>query len=156
MLKLRLFFIGFLITIAVFGQDHLLVLKTTNRNRNVYYKPGDELTFYRKGQREKIRDEILSIGDSVLSFSGYQVRLEEIAALHIDGKTKWWIRFKAAQVLLIAGTGYIALDALNRREFDKQTLAIGGAMIGLGIVCKLLIPNKIKLNRNVKLRIIKR
>lgn len=135
------------------GQRYLLMLQTKNRNKNVYYNVGDELTFYIGESR--IKDEIIAIEDSTIVFKGYRVHIKEITALHIDEKTRWWLRFKAAQLLLYGGTGYLAVDVINQGELDKNTLAISGSMIGVGIICKLLFPNKIKLKRRVKLRILK-
>jgi hypothetical protein len=46
------------------------------------------------------------------------------------------------------------LDAVNNRELNEGTLAISGSLIGLGLIFRLLIPNKIKIRRNTKLRIL--
>ena len=137
------------------GQHMLLMLEKQNRQKTAYYEVGDELTFYRQGKRARIQDQILAFEDSTIVFRGYQVHVNEITALHIDDKTRWWLRFKAAQLLLIGGTGYLLIDTINNREFSKGTLVTGGAMIGLGLVFRLLIPNKIKIKGRTNLRILK-
>lgn len=137
------------------GQNNILMLQKKNKNKNVYYKVGDDLIFYRNGESSRIKGNILAIDDSILVFRGYKVHIKEITALHIDEKTRWWLRFKAAQLPLICGSGYLVLDVANSGEVSEKTLVISGTMIGLGIVFKLLIPNKIKIKGMTKLKILK-
>jgi len=136
------------------GQNRQLMLQKKNRNKNVYYKVGDELTFYREDKKSRIKGDILAIEDSTLVFKGYKVHINEIDALHIDEKTRWWLRFKAAQLLFICGTGYLALDVINTGEVDKNTLATSSVLLGAGAICKLFIPNKIRIKRRTKLLIL--
>jgi hypothetical protein len=138
-----------------FGQKRMLMLQKKNKHKNVYYKTGDELSFYRKSDKSRITDKIMAIEDSALVFKGYTVPVSEITALHIDEKTRWWLRYKAAQILLIAGTGYLVIDSFNNHEVSKETLVISGSAIALGLLFKILIPNKIKIKRQTKLRIVK-
>jgi hypothetical protein len=145
----------FFLVWEVSGQKRMLMLQKRNRNKNVYYKVGDKLTFYREDDKSNITGEILALEDSAIVFKGYKVRLREITGLHIDQKTRWWLRYKAAQLLLIGGIGYLAIDALNNQEISKETLVISGSAIGLGLLCKVFIPNKIKIKGNTKLRILK-
>jgi hypothetical protein len=137
------------------SQKRMLMLQKKNKNKNVYYKVGDDLTFYRENDSSKITGEILAIEDSAIVFKGYTVPLHEITALHIDQKTRWWLRYKAAQLLLIGGVGYLAIDALNNQEFSNETLVISGSAIGLGLLCKAFNRNRIKIRGNTKLRILK-
>ena len=136
------------------AQRTLLMLQTRSEHRNAYYEVGDELTFYIKDRKSRIKDRIISLEDSTVVFRGYQVPINQITALHIDNKTRWWLRFKPAQLLLLGGTGYIVIDAINSGEFDEGTLAVGGSLIGLGLIFKLLIPNKIRLKGRTRLRIL--
>ena len=136
------------------AQQSVLLLEMSNPNKNVYYEVGDQLTFYLPGKRSRRTETILDLEDSLVVFRGYTVPVGQITALHIDDQTRWWLRYKPAQLALIAGTGYLVLDAVNNRELDGGTLAIGGSLIGLGLVFRLLIPNKIRIRRNTKLRIL--
>ena len=102
----------------------------------------------------KIKDKILAFEDSAIVFRGYSVTIGEITALHMDDKTRWWLRFKPAQLLLIGGTGYLLIDTFNSGEFSEDTLIVSGSLIGLGLVFRLLIPNKIKIKRKTKLMIL--
>jgi hypothetical protein len=138
-----------------FSQKRQLMLQKRNRNKNAYYKAGDELSFYREYDRTRITGEILGFEDSVIVFRGYKVHVREISALHIDEKTRWWLRYKPAQLLLIAGAGYLAIDLINSGELSKETLIISGSAVGAGLLFKLFITNKIKIKRKTKLRIIK-
>lgn len=138
----------------VSGQHTLLLLQKENQRKNAYYEVGDELTFYLSGRKSRIQDKIVAFEDSAIVFRGYQVPVDQITALHIDDKTRWWLRFKPAQLLLIGGTGYLLIDTFNSREFSKDTLVIGGSLIGLGLIFRLLIPNKIKIRGKTRLRIL--
>ena len=130
------------------------MLQTRSEHRNAYYEVGDDLTFYVEDRKSRIKDKIISFDDRTIVFRGYQVPINQITALHIDDKTRWWLRFKPAQLLLLGGTGYLLIDAVNSREFSEETLVVGGSMIGLGLIFRLLIPNKIKIRGRTKLRIL--
>ncbi|MBL0743432.1 hypothetical protein [Chryseolinea lacunae] len=134
-----------------FGQH--LMLQKKNRNKNVYYDVGDEITYY-TDRHSKVTDTILAFEDSAIVFRGYKIHITKITALHIDEKTRWWLRYKPAQLLLLAGAGYLVLDVINNEEFNRQTLIISGTAIGTGLLLKLFIRNKIKIRRNTRLRVL--
>lgn len=139
----------------VFGQRTLLMLQKKNKNKNAYYKLGDEISFRIEGSKRKISGEILDLKDSVIVFHGFEVRVDEISSLYIDEKTKWWLRYKVEQIGLIAGGGYLVLDLINTGQFNKETLVISGSLIGVGLIGKLLIGNRIKIKGRTKLRILR-
>ena len=136
------------------AQKSVLVLQMPNPNKNAYYEVGDQLTFYLPGKRSRRTETILGLEDSLIEFREYTVPVDQITALRIDDKTRWWLRYKPAQLALIAGTGYLVLDTVNNRELNEGTLAISGSLIGLGLIFRLLIPNKIRIQRKTKLRIL--
>jgi hypothetical protein len=138
-----------------FSQRNLLMLQKKNKNKTVYYKAGDVISFKIIGNKFKTKGEIVELKDSVIVFKGYEVPISKIACLYIDEKTKWWLRYKIAQLSLIAGTGYLALDVINTGELKKETLIVSGTVIGVGLIAKLLISNKIKIRGKTKLRILK-
>jgi len=131
------------------------MLQKRNKNKNAYYKPGDEISFRVKGSKQKITGHILDIKDSVIMFQGFEVRVEEIASLYIDDKTKWWLRYKVEQIGLLVGGGYLAVDLINTGEVNRQTLIISGAFICAGLLGKLLIGNRIPIHGSTRLRILK-
>lgn len=137
------------------GQRTLLMLQKKNKNKNAYYKPGDEISFRRSGSKRKITGEILDLKDSVIVFHGFEVRVDEISSLYIDEKTKWWLRYKVEQIGLIAGIGYLTLDFINSGQINRETLVISGVFIGVGLIGKLLIGNRIEIRGRTKLRILK-
>ena len=155
MRKLPVLLALLLAVIAAFGQQStFLLLEKENKSKNAYYEVGDELTFYLADRRSRVKDKIIRFKDSTIVFRGYRVPVSRITALHIDDKTRWWLRYKPAQLLLIIGIGYVLIDAVNSREFAKETLAVGGSLIGLGLIFRLLIPNRIKIRGKTKLRIV--
>src|SRR5687768_9974424 len=95
-----------IVNVSVHGQKSLLMLQKRNTNKNVVYKIGDEVSFYTDFHQGKVTGKIISFEDSVIVFNGYRVDVRDIKALHIDEKTRWWLRFKPAQLLLLAGGAY--------------------------------------------------
>jgi len=130
------------------------MLQKKNKNKNAYYKPGDEISFRQNGSKRKVSGEILELRDSVIVFHGFQVRVDEISSLYIDEKTKWWLRYKIEQIGLIAGVGYLVLDLISGGEINRETVIISGTLISVGLLGKLLIGNRIKIRGRTKLRIL--
>lgn len=156
MIRMLLAFISVLDNLEYcIGQGTLLMLQKKNKNKNAYYKPGDEISFRKNGSKSQITGEILDLKDSVIVFQEFEARVDEISSLYIDEKTRWWLRYKIEQIGLIAGVGYLALDFINNGEIIRETLVISGTLIGVGIIGKLLIGNRIKIKGRTKLRILK-
>jgi hypothetical protein len=132
----------------------LLMLEKKNKNKNAYYEKGDEISFQIKGRKSKLKAEIIDFKDSVIVFQGFEVKIDQINCLYIDEKTKWWLRYKIAQLSFITGTGYLALDVINTGKLDNNALAVSGSIIGAGLIAKLLISNKIKIRGRTELRIL--
>jgi hypothetical protein len=132
----------------------ILMLQKKNKNKNVYYEIGDVISFQLKDRKSKITATITGLRDSVIVFNGFEANIATIRCLYIDEKTRWWLRYKIAQLSLITGGGYVVLDALNTGKLDSHTVAVSGTIVGVGVVAKLLISNKIKMNRRTKLRIL--
>lgn len=107
-----------------FGQQTLLMLQKKNKNKNAYYKSGDEISFIINESKRRISGEILELKDSAIVFHGFEVRVDEISSLYIDEKTKWWLRYKIEQLGLIAGVGYLAIDLINSGEISRETVTI--------------------------------
>lgn len=137
-----------------FGQRKFLMLQKRNKNKNAYYKVGDEISFRVIGSKERISGEILDLKDSAIIFRGFEMPVNQISNLYIDEKTKWWLRYKVEQLGLLAGGGYLIVDLINTGELNKETLIISGSLICVGIIGKLLIGNRIKIKGRTKLRII--
>ena len=152
---LLVLFLTIAISSICFGQRTFLMLQKKNKNKNAYYKPGDEISFRLNGSKRKKTGVILELKDSVIVFHGFEVRVNEISSLYIDEKTKWWLRYKVEQLGLIAGIGYLTLDLINSGQLSSETLVISGSLIGVGLLGKLLIGNRIKIRGRTKLRILK-
>jgi hypothetical protein len=142
-------------SVTALSQSDLLMLQKRNKNKNVYYKAGEVISFGIKGRKSRITAEILGFEDSVIVFKGFKVPVNDITYLYIDEKTRWWLRYKIAQILLIGGAGYLALDVINTGEFNKETLMISAAAIGAGLTAKLLIRNRLRIRGRTNLRILK-
>ena len=136
------------------AQRKFLMLQMKNENKNAYYKAGDKISFRTNERKRKVTGTILDLKDSVIVFKGFEIRVAEISSLYIDEKTKWWLRYKVEQLCLMAGAGYLLLDTINNGELDQETLIISGSLIGLGVLAKILIGNRIKIKGRTKLRIV--
>lgn len=132
----------------------LLMLQKKNRNKNAYYEKSDVISFQIKGRKSKIKAEIIDFKDSTIIFQGFEVNVDQIKCIYIDEKTKWWLRCKIAQLSFITCTGYLALDVINTGKLDKNTLAVTATIVGVGLIAKLLISNKIKIRGRTKLKIL--
>jgi len=131
------------------------MLEMKNKNKNAYYKIGDEISFQVTGDKSKVTGEIIELRDSIIVFKDYQININKISSIYIDDKTKWWLRYKVEQLFLLAGAGYLLADIINSGEVNSETLLISGAMISVGVIAKLLIGNKIKMKGRTRLRILK-
>ncbi len=141
-------------TYSASAQHRVLALEMPNQNKNAYYRVGDELTFYLPNKRSRRTERILALEDSLIVFRGYSVPVNQIVALHIDDQTRWWLRYKPSQLAIMVGAGYLVVDTINNRELNEETLVISGSLIGLGLLFRLLIPNKIKIKGKRKLSIL--
>lgn len=131
------------------------MLQKKNRNKNVYYKPGDEISFRTIASNKKITGQIMELKDSIIVFKGFKLNVGEISSLYIDEKTRWWLRYKVQQLSLIAGGGYLLLNLINNGEISEDDLIISGTLIGVGLIAKFLIGNRIKIKGRTKLRIVR-
>lgn len=97
----------------------------------------------------------MALEDSLIVFHGFEVHVNQISSIYIDDKTKWWLRYKIEQLLLLGGTAYLFVDVINNQKLSKETAIIAGTAIGGGLLAKLIIGNRIKLRGRTKLRILK-
>lgn len=134
--------------------QHKLLMLDKRGNKNAYYNIGDQISFTRLGSRKKITSNIIDLKDSTLFFQGFEVPLKEVTGLYIDEKTKWWLRFKIAQLSFFCGGMYLFADVVNSGKFREETLAVAAACITAGLLARTLFPHRIKINRKTKLRIL--
>lgn len=97
----------------------------------------------------------MELKDSIIVFKGFKLNVDEISSLYIDEKTRWWLRYKVQQLSLIAGGGYLLLNLINNGEISEDDLIISGTLIGVGLIAKFLIGNRIKIKGRTKLRIVR-
>lgn len=145
-----------LLAVSSFAQ-HPRLMFMKNKNRIVYYEPGNTLSFTIKGYEGKITDVMKSFqGDSIIIFDHHQVAVRDITGVYLDKKNKvfYFMKYKYGKLLLFMGTGYLLLDMINSGELDKKTLIISGSMITSGILAQLLISKRIKIKGKKKLRIL--
>jgi hypothetical protein len=150
----KIFLIGFLLAFSLqsaCAQKFLLFQK--NRHRQALYKVGDVLSFTIKGNTTKFTGEIRGFEDSVIVFRFYRINPKEISHLYVDDKTRIWyiFRYKYGKVLPIAGAGYCMLELVNTGELTRETLIIGGSLIGAGFLLKTIIGERIRIKGKRKL-----
>ena len=150
MVRLKPWLFLALISTEGFGQSFLLLQK--NKRRQAYYQIGDKISFKIRGE-SKITDRIKAFEEGLIVFQGYQVRMDEIADLYVDDKTKIWfvVRYKYEKALPVAGAGYLLLDAINTKTLNKNALLTGGALVGAGLLAKYFISKKFKIRGKRKI-----
>jgi|GEM_PF-1198338 len=153
---ISLFFVILFFCSASFSQNYLLFNK--NQYRHAIYNVGDDVSFRTTGSRKKISGKIVAISDSAIIFNSFSVAPKDVSNIYVDAKTKVWFvfRYKYEVVLPIIGAGYILIDAVNTDRFDSQTLVVGLALIGAGMLARIIIPRTIAINDRHKLVIIRR
>jgi hypothetical protein len=137
------------------AQQRVLMLQKRNKNKTVYYKPGDRIAFRLEGSKEKVSGQITEIKDDFIVLSGAEFPVRDITSLYVDGKTKWWLRFKVEQIALVAGIGYMTLELINTGGVSRDVLITSGIFIGVGVLAHVLIGNRIKIKGRTRLRIVK-
>lgn len=139
-----------------FGQGNSFLMFEKSRNRRAFYYPGDEISLQLRGDRRRFTGRIRELQDSMILFEHYRVRVSDITHIYQDNKQNWYpLRHKISPLLLIAGSGYLLLDVVNNREFDRGTLILSGAMIGTGLLAKWLIPTKTRIRGKRKLKVVR-
>jgi len=130
------------------------VLRKRNKHKNAYYEAGDKISFRIEGDKSKIAGRILDLKDSVIVFENFEVVVDKITWLYVDNKTGWWLRYKLAEFSFKGGGCALFLYLINSHIRYGGTLIIGGSLIGIGILAKLLIGNKIKIKGRTRLIIL--
>ena len=97
----------------------------------------------------------MALEDSLIVFHGFEVHVSQISSIYIDDKTKWWLRYKIEQLLLLGGSAYLLVDVINSKKLSSETAAISSVAIGGGLLAHFIIGNRIKLRGRTKLRILK-
>ncbi len=139
-----------------YGQASSFLMFEKSRNRRAFYYPGDAISLQLRGDRSKFSGRIQELQDSVILFEHYRVRVSDITHIYQDDKQNWYpLRHKISPMLLIAGSGYLVLDVVNSREFNRGTLVLSGAMIGAGLLARWLIPTKTRIRGKRKLKIVR-
>jgi hypothetical protein len=140
---------------TTFAQTFLLFHK--NRYREAHYVVSDVITFRLRGERKKIKAEIIGFEDSLIVFNGFKVYPKNITDLYVDPKTRIWyaVRFKYARLCFIAGAGYMLIDLANNGDLNESTVVIGSTLIGAGVIAQLLVSKRIKIKGRRRLEIIR-
>ena len=139
-----------------YGQGSSFLMFEKSPNRRAFYYPGDEISLQLRGDRSKFTGRIQELQDSVILFEHYRIRVSDITHIYQDRKQNWYtLRHKISPMLLIAGSGYLVLDVVNSREFDKGTLVLSGSLIGAGLLAKWLIPTKTRIRGKRRLKIVR-
>lgn len=142
-------------TFSAFAQTFLLFHK--NRYREAHYVVSDVITFRLKGERRKIKAEIVGFEDSLIVFNGFKINPGHITDLYVDPKTQIWyaMRFKYARLCFIAGAGYMLIDLANYGDLQESTVMVGTTLIAAGVIAQTLVSRRIKIKGRRRLQIIR-
>jgi hypothetical protein len=124
--------------LTCFSQRTLVLQKLGSPSRYIY-DAGDHINLKTAEKKLRLKGTVLWIGDTSFSVGKhYTVDIEDIARVN---RVMHFPKLMS-NLFLIAGGGYIVLDAFNnlinnQQVFDQQTLIIGGSLIAAGLI---LIP----------------
>jgi hypothetical protein len=140
----------------IMGQP-ILILENSSNFKNHKYYPGDDIILKITGEKAKIADEIVALGDSVILLAQYgEVRITVIEAFL---RENWLVRIVRG-LTLIGGTAYLAVDSFNRLinqegpVIQQETLIISGSMVAFSFALAPFNYRKIKLGDRWKVRVI--
>ncbi len=138
------------------AQDNRLLFHY-NRHKEHVYNVGDVISFRIKGSKEKHTWQITDLTDSTIVSGEKLTEPHKISHIYIDKHTKQFFafRYKWSRLFLFAGVGYVALDAVNRRQLDKNTAIISGSLLAAALITRIVIKDYIKLKRPRKLVILR-
>jgi hypothetical protein len=145
------------VSFAVTGFAQTFLLFHKNRYREAHYVVSDVITFRLKGERKKIKAEIIGFEDGLIVFNGFKVSPKDITHLYVDPKTRIWyaLRFKYARMCFIAGAGYMLIDLANHGDLQESTVVVGTTLITAGVLAQILVSWKIKIKGRRRLEIIR-
>ena len=135
------------------AQPYLILRKEGTRRRSVYQK-GDILSFRLKNDKQRKNLEIKELYADTIVFKGGPVTIDEIGAVYIKADYRNWNPATYTYFLVIAGTGYAGLAAVNDRKVGANTIATSSALVASGLIIHFLKQRKVKIKNKVKLEIL--
>ncbi|GAB2797399.1 hypothetical protein GCM10027275_48570 [Rhabdobacter roseus] len=130
--------------------------------------PGDDMRFRLKDESIKFNETLASVSDSTFSIviindvlermEYREIPLTQVHRIKVFRRIPWVT--EGAFLLPLAGLIYIGADFFNkgiddqRFTTDRQTLAVGGALVGTGIICYKLSFSSLRINKNNRLKVL--
>jgi hypothetical protein len=143
----------FVLGISSYGQNTLLLHKLGSAKKYTY-EIGDEISLKTLEKKLRLKGTVIDIRDSSFMVGiHYSVKLNDVDKIY----RRLHFPRLMSKFFLIAGGGYIILDAFNnlinnRTVIDSQTLIIGGSLIGVGLVMIPLSYKHVKVGLRWKLQ----
>ncbi len=128
-----------------------LILKKRGKEIAVF-RQGDKLRFKLKEEKYYHNKMIADFYGGKINFNYFDLHPDEIETLYV-----WSPKKNVANVIsaigIQGGVFFMAIDVLNQGfvkgdgfEPSQQTLMIGGALVGTGLLAKLLVKHKYKID----------
>lgn len=157
-LKHLLFLVVFLLPSALLAQNKLLIGKPGKPTTYEFHE-GEMLRFKLKGEKYWNKAYIQGLYADRIRFHYNTIMLDEIEFIDVQDRGKGRLLHTLSWVGTRGGAGFATIAQINRTlvdgeaGLDETAVAIGGAIVGGGILLALLKKRKVKIGRKYKLRI---
>ncbi len=133
-------------------QERYLLLQKAGTQKRVIFLEGDEIRYKLRGDDQFRRNYILGLRKDTIRFHYHEVALAEIEVIDIRRKGFQNFHFDSGgNKVIIAGLLFLTADVINKELIQDepggisgQTFAITGAIVGAGVLIKLLEKRKFR------------
>lgn len=159
--RISIFIILAVLNVGTIGAQkslQILINKGNSLKKYEVYKD-DDLTFKRKGGLFYRTARITNMNDSVLLLNdSIKIQLCDIKKIKLNNRSH--IMETLTGAALIGGTGYLILNGANNLilnnvfRIDPRAAIISSSLIGAGLILKQVGYKRIKIKKNVTLKIL--
>jgi len=155
---LLVFFI--LLSSFVFSQKSLqLIYSRFGKVKKTEFFINDQLEYKLKGKRLFRENKIVNLQDSLILFENDSViKLSEIKVIRVHRGGHLLTTMQ--EVFIIGGIGFIGLNTANNAIngtsplIDNRAVYVSGALVGAGLLIRLISTHHIHINKNKSLKIV--
>ncbi|MCX2743388.1 hypothetical protein OO013_05895 [Mangrovivirga sp. M17] len=140
-----------------FGQQFIRISNKSGSKRKVI-NVGDPFIYKLYGDETVYRDQLVSVTDSTFQLTYETLKPEEVQVVY-KNETNYMDRLSG--YLIAGGAILVAIDFVNIRivnnaEFEPSSgiFIVGGAMVGTGLIYKLLRRRKYRLDKRWDMNLI--
>ncbi len=125
----------------------IVIVEKVAKQRMVYMK-GSEIKLKMKNG-DKVQGIIFEISDSLLRVANKRIALEDVKIVYVE---RYWAKL-AGNLFMIAGGGYVGIEALNNAIagtsplVGNDALIVGASMFSGGLLARCFITKKLHIGK---------